>query len=581
MAEDILKSSEAAVTLPQDSVVDIDTAENELCFRAVDAVDVSVQDLNVDIDVSSCNPFAFLKRSKSTDAQFKPILKHVHAYMPAGSVTAILGASGSGKSSVLNTLSKRIEGGRLRTSGNILYNGNSDLSSVRSAYVMQQDVLLPTLTVRETLYYASELRLPPPTSAEERRQVVEDVILELGLKECANTRIGNNVHKGCSGGEKRRTSLAVQMLANPSVLFLDEVTTGLDAATAFQLVRTLKSLARKNRTIIVTIHQPRSEIWSLFDQVLLLAAGSPLYSGPTNQCLPYFEKIGYELPPFVNPAEHLIDQAAIDTRSPEAEAASSSRVQGLIQAWESRSDRSDMTSDATDAVKTEHTPHDASIQQAGKTAVQHHAGLGHQIKILTERTFKVTYRDPMGMAGTLLEATLMAVITGFIFLRLDGSLQGIRSKEGAVYTASALQGYLILLFETYRLTVDIQLFDREYGEGVITVPAFLISRRLARILLEDVPVPLIYSVIFYFMAGFRALASQFFVFFGVVLLAHYIAVSLALVCIAVSREFAVASLVGNMAFTLQSLGCGFFVQPNQIPIWVRWLKVGSPPSFSK
>ena len=136
-----------------------------------------------------------------------------------------------------------------------------------------------------------------------------------------------------------------------------------------------------------------------------------------------------------------------------------------------------------------------------------------------------------------------------------------------------LEGYLILLFECYRLTVDIQLFDREYREGVVNVPSFLISRRLARIFIEDVPVPLIFSTIFYFMAGFRPLASQFFVFFGVTLLSQYIAVNYATLCVAVSRNFAGATLIANMGFTLQSLGSGFFVQANQIPIWVRWLKV--------
>lgn len=91
--------------------------------------------------------------------------------------------------------------------------------------------------------------------------------------------------------------------------------------------------------------------------------------------------------------------------------------------------------------------------------------------------------------------------------------------------------------------------------------------------MEDVPVPLIFSVIFYFMAGFRPLASQFFVFFGVTLLSQYIAVNYATLCVAVSRDFAGATFIANMGFTLQSLGCGYFVQANQIPIWVRWLKV--------
>ena len=129
------------------------------------------------------------------------------------------------------------------------------------------------------------------------------------------------------------------------------------------------------------------------------------------------------------------------------------------------------------------------------------------------------------------------------------------------------------MFECYRLTIDIQLFDREYREGVVSVPSFLISRRLARIFIEDVPVPLIFSVILYFMTGFRPLASQFFVFFGVMILGQYIAVNYATLCVAVSRNLAGATFIANMGFTLQSLGSGFFVQANQIPIWVRWLKV--------
>jgi hypothetical protein len=178
----------------------------------------------------------------------------------------------------------------------------------------------------------------------------------------------------------------------------------------------------------------------------------------------------------------------------------------------------------------------------------------------------------MGMFGSLLEAISMAVITGWIFLNVDGSLSGIRSRQGALYNAAALQGYLILLFETYRLTDDIQLFDEEARQGVVDIPAFLISRRLARFFIEDLPVPLIFSIIYYFMVGFRADGGQFLTFFSIILLEHYIAVCFAMVCVAVSRNFAGASLVANLAYTLQSMACGYFIQSNTIPIYVRWTK---------
>ena len=166
----------------------------------------------------------------------------------------------------------------------------------------------------------------------------------------------------------------------------------------------------------------------------------------------------------------------------------------------------------------------------------------------------------------------MGVLSGWIFLNVGSDLSGIRSREGATYTVAALQGYLVLLFEVYRLTLDIGVFDRERLEGVVNVPSFLVSRRLAKFFLEDVPMPLIYSVIFYFMAGFRHVSGQFLVFFSVTLLAQFCAVTFAMVCVAISRDFATASLFANINYTLQSMCSGFFVQSNQIPIYVRWLK---------
>lgn len=554
--------------MPASQNLQVDGAEmTVLSLRAVDAVDVRVQNLSLLIDISPSRfSLTRMKYSPATqENQYKSIVDGVNAHMPAGSLTAIIGGSGSGKTSILNTMSHRMSSTRLKTSGSVLYSGSPKLATIRSAYVMQQDILIPTLTVRETLLYAAELRLPPPTSSAERQRVVEDVILELGLKECADTRIGNNIHRGCSGGEKRRTSLGVQMLANPSVLFLDEVTTGLDATSAFQLVQTLKALTKQGRTIIVTIHQPRSEIWGLFDRILLLSGGSPLYSGPVSECLPHFESLGYTLPAFVNPAEYLIDIAAVDIRSAELEATSSLRVDGMKQAWRRVSEsQASLLLDQNSS---------SQLESQVVTVHTQRSVLSRQIRVLTARTLKVTLRDPLGVASSLVEATALGVLMGWIFLSLDGTLSGIRSREGALYTAASLQGYLILLFEVYRLTIDIKLFDRERGEGVVGVPAFLISRRLARLFIEDIPVPLIFSVIFYFMAGFRADAGQFFIFFAITLLSQYISVTFAMLCVAVSRDYAGSSLIANMGYTIQSLGCGYFVQSNQIPVYMRWLKV--------
>ncbi|KAJ6083401.1 hypothetical protein N7467_007536 [Penicillium canescens] len=564
----------SVVKQPTPHLQDAGESANNLSFRAVNPTDITVTNLSLKVNITppTWEPIWKLKQRLHSQSQptesTKTVLSNITASMPTGTLTAIIGSSGSGKTSLLNLMANRMNLSRtqVQVSGSIAFNKAQGINHIRSAYVMQEDVLIPTLTVRETLRYSAHLRLPPPTTAAERHRIVEQVILELGLKECADTRIGTAAHKGCSGGEKRRVSIGVQLLSNPSVLFCDEPTTGLDATSAFQIVRTLKRLARDGRTVVVSIHAPRSEIWGLFDRVVLLARGEALYSGEVDGVLGYFAELGFAIPEFVNPAEFLIDLAAVDRRSGELEGASVARVEGLREAWRVKQ--------AADAVVDEGVGEEKMVSTSvdAEAGTMKRVSFRRQFRVLTSRTFTTTIRDPMGVAGSLLEAIGMAVINGWIFLQLDESQAGIRSREGSLYTASSLNGYLILLYETYRLTIDIRLFDRERNEGVVSVPAFLLSRRAARLPLEDLPVPLIFSLIFYFMVGYRLDAGQFFIFFVLTLLTHYVAVTFAALAISIARSFPGASLVGNLCFTLQSFACGYFVQSNQIPVYVRWLK---------
>ncbi|KAI0122433.1 P-loop containing nucleoside triphosphate hydrolase protein [Daldinia grandis] len=546
-------------------------AVGHLSLDDVEAVGVQIRNLSVTVDTSPSiwDPATYPDLLKTVgkghnNPTTKTLLNSVNASLEPGTLTAILGGSGSGKTTLLNTVAERMFSSRLSQSGTTTFNGQEGVHSVRHAYVMQQDILLPTLTVRETLRYSADLRLPPPTTKEERMRIVEEVILELGLKDCANTRIGNSRHRGCSGGEKRRVSIGVQLLANPSILFLDEPTTGLDATSAYQLVRTLKALANKGRTIITTIHQPRSEIWDLFDNLVILSRGSPVYSGTTKECIPWFSNLGFQLPAFVNPAEFLIDQAAVDNRSPELEEESTARVDRLKAAWNEESQRIFAISTSEKAPETKDKPKRPTIGQ--------HANFFRQLRVLTDRNLKVTYRDPMGMAGSIMEAILMAIITGYIFYNLSRDQPGIRSRQAALYISVGLQGYLFLTFEIFRLTLDIPTFDRENSEGCVTALPFILSRRLARLFTEDIPVPFLYSVIFYFMVGFDSDVSKFFTFFSIILLNHYIAVTLAMSCVAAVRHFPGASLIANLTYTLQSMACGYFIQSNTIPVYVRWTK---------
>lgn len=153
------------------------------------------------------------------------------------------------------------------------------------AYVTQEDVLLGTLTVKETVSYSAHLRLPTSMSKEEVNSLVDGTIIEMGLQDCADRLIGNWHLRGISGGEKKRLSIALEILTMPRLLFLDEPTSGLDSASAFFVVQTLRNVARDGRTVISSIHQPSSEVFALFDDLFLLSGGETVYFGEAKSAI--------------------------------------------------------------------------------------------------------------------------------------------------------------------------------------------------------------------------------------------------------------------------------------------------------
>lgn len=186
-------------------------------------------------------------------------------------------------------------------------NNSGNLEPALLGYVLQHDHLLPNLTARETLTFAGLMKLPQTLQKHEKLEIVQNIIMELGLRDCADTRIGGDGrHPSISGGERRRVSIGIQLLLDPSILFLDEPTTGLDSFTANKLMVTLSNIAHRSfRTVICTVHQPRSDIFQLFDYVMLLSKGQVVYYGQSGKTiLDYFDRIGFPCPVDMNPADY-------------------------------------------------------------------------------------------------------------------------------------------------------------------------------------------------------------------------------------------------------------------------------------
>lgn len=162
---------------------------------------------------------------------------------------------------------------------------------IYQAYVTQEDVLLGTLTVKETISYSAHLRLPTSMSKEEVNSIIDGTIIEMGLQDCADRLIGNWHLRGISGGEKKRLSIALEILTRPRLLFLDEPTSGLDSASAFFVVQTLRNVARDGRTVISSIHQPSSEVFALFDDLFLLSGGETVYFGEAKSAIEVYKVV--------------------------------------------------------------------------------------------------------------------------------------------------------------------------------------------------------------------------------------------------------------------------------------------------
>ena len=547
----------------------IQASSHGAALPAVDPVDIHVSSLSVHLNRATNGwlaPIQSLKRrlAGTYTGMQSQTLHGVSATFPSGSLVGILGPSGSGKTTFLNVLCNQLSLRGMTITGDIFLRCAHNVQSIRSAYLRQNDLLVPSLTVRETLQIAADLRMPS-ADAEYRSNVVTQLIHSLGLTKCAQTRVGEGTGAGCSGGEKRRTSLGVQILANPSCLFCDEPTTGLDAANAHHIVQLLKELAEEGRTVVVAIHTPRPEIWELFDHILLLSQGHVLYNGPTSSIHGYFERCGHPITASVNPAEILIDLVSVEAEAEASQMGSMARINNLKEQW----------------IATQCTVADSCGPYSGDGTVVRYGSsisrspvvpLTRQLAVLTRRTVLTTLRGPMSLFGSLSITIVLGIVTGAAFYQVDSSARGVWSRQGALFAVLNIYGYPMLIYEIFRLSYEIKIFDREREEGVVSATTFIISRRLARLVLEDIPGPAISSIIFYFLVGLWRSAAEPFLFLLIMILATYVSLAVAVLAVAISRDFAIAGLIGNLLYTLQSLSGGYLIQVNQISIWLRWSK---------
>jgi ABC-type multidrug transport system ATPase subunit len=244
--------------------------------------------------------------------QGKEILSDVSGSVKPGTFTSLMGASGSGKTTLLSTLSRRFEAS-LFYEGNVRYNGRKWVPRDRRAICfVQQDDIMPTyLTVQEFLKYSARLRLDVPE--EVRQERVERVIDRLRLHKCRHTVIGDSHARGVSGGERKRTNIANELLTEPEVVFTDEPTSGLDSTLSNVVIEILKGQTNDGLTVVTTVHSPSSFIFSQFDSLIVLDEGRVFYRGEAKNLVQYInDTLGRAIPVQFNPADYLMDLLVLE-----------------------------------------------------------------------------------------------------------------------------------------------------------------------------------------------------------------------------------------------------------------------------
>lgn len=335
-------------------------------------------------------------------AKDKVILSDCWGKVNAGQVCAVMGPSGSGKSSLLNVLAGRsapapgifIEG-RITVGGKLI---NPVSFRKNIAYVMQDDAMTPTATPREALLFSASMRLPASYSNSKIRTLVEQLLEELGIAGCADVMIGGAMIKGISGGQRKRTSVGVELVTDPSLLFLDEPTSGLDSYSAFQLVSLLKKVARRDCTVLCTIHQPSSEVFFLFDSVIFMKDGKIFYQGPCKAVINHFEQFAYHCPHNYNPSDFIM---TLCQTIPDSEAI----AKGIYM---------------TAPEELSQLAHARSSRLDSEVIFQTERSLFRQICELTKREAVTTSRDTAALIGRFGVSMFLYFLFGLIFLGVGG-----------------------------------------------------------------------------------------------------------------------------------------------------------------
>ncbi|KAL4474934.1 hypothetical protein ABPG74_001630 [Tetrahymena malaccensis] len=451
-----------------------------------------IEDVNIEKKINSgvdivWNNIVYQVKNKNTQRQ---VLKGVSGICKKGQVNVIMGSSGAGKTTLLNLLCCRAENsaevqikGEIRANGNE-YNSN-DFPNF-AAYVMQEDCLMETMTVREIIQFSADLKTNG--SQEEKKNLVDQILKMMRLEKCQNTLIGGYSIKGITKGERKRTSIAIELVSNPDVIFLDEPTSGLDSFTAYNVIDVLQKYAREqNKNIICTIHQPSSEIFMKFDDLLLLVEGQFIYQGPCSKVIEYFAQIGFQCPHQSNPADYLMSIVHAESQK--------------------NRDNYDLYFEKYQQILS---PTIQSQIQVQKNQLNLHnnqkASFFTQLSILVSRQYKNLKRNPMLFQARIIQSVLLGIFIGIVYLPLPSPYDHsddqrlVNDLNGVIFFLLQNSHMNSMLPVVLSIPLERNVFLKEQNQKLYHVLPYFLSKLIVEMIMI-ILAPLIMGGISYYMIG--------------------------------------------------------------------------------
>ncbi|MBA0874089.1 hypothetical protein Goshw_011383 [Gossypium schwendimanii] len=501
----------------------------------------------------------------------KTLLNGISGVARDGEILAVLGASGSGKSTLIDALANRISKGSLK--GNITLNDEVVESRVLksiSAYVMQHDLLFPMLTVEETLMFAAEFRLPRTMSKSKKRTRVQALIDQLGLRNATETVIGEEGHRGVSGGERRRVSIGVDIIHDPIILFLDEPTSGLDSTSAFMIVKALQRIAQSGSIVIMSIHQPSYRILGLLDRLIILSNGQTVYTGlPTNLSL-YFSEFGYPIPEKENKTEFALDLIWELEGSPEG-------TKSLIEfnkKWQSKnSELVGLCSSLKDAISVSISK--GKLVSTSTAMVPRFANsFWKEILVLSNRSILNSRRMPELFVTRLVAVLVTGFVLATMFWQLDNSPKGIQERSGFFAFTMSTTFYActdtlpVLLHERY-------IFMRETAYNSYKRSSYVISNALV-VLPGLIILSFAFTTITFWAIGLNGGFSGFLYYLLIIFASFWSGSSLVTFLSGIIPHLMLGYPIVVAILACFLLFSGFFINRDRIPaywIWFHYLSV--------